>query len=96
MMEKVLFSNSLLVLLLSVLNSTVLYANRLVVEGNVPISFTELLVNKVAINVFDMQLTAIDEICTGNGQIAIDINNTEAGAEFEFQLSENQFLNKKK
>src|SRR5690606_37514768 len=38
------------------------------------------------INVFDMILTPVDQTCAGNGQIVIDITNTEAGAEFEFQI----------
>ena len=32
------------------------------------------------INEFTLSLTTTDETCTGNGQITMDIGNTEAGA----------------
>ena len=35
---------------------------------------------------FTMHLTPVDQTCTGNGQVSIDIDGTQAGAEFEFQL----------
>ena len=38
------------------------------------------------INEFTLSLTPTDETCTGNGQITMDIGNTEAGAEFEFLI----------
>ena len=41
---------------------------------------------KSIINVFDMSLTPTPQTCTGNGQITINITNTEAGAEFEFLI----------
>ncbi|RPD91179.1 DUF11 domain-containing protein [Aureibaculum marinum] len=44
------------------------------------------LAKEVEINEFTMQLTAVNETCTGNGQIVINIDNTESGAVFEFQV----------
>ena len=41
---------------------------------------------KVVINEFTLSLTPSDETCTGNGQITMDISDTEAGAEFEFLI----------
>lgn len=61
---------------------TITYAIPIVnvVENNKEIK------NEAIINVFTLPLTPEDETCTGIGQIIIDIDNTESGAEFEFQI----------
>ncbi|MCH7399743.1 hypothetical protein MM236_17235, partial [Belliella sp. DSM 107340] len=42
--------------------------------------------SKGQITPFTMSLSPTDQTCTGNGQILAEINGTQPGAEFEFQL----------
>lgn len=82
-MIKKLPTNGLFLLLLFV--SSYAYCSNN--ENVIPPKSKTVTKTKVAdINEFTMQLTPVDETCTGNGQIVIDIDNTEPGAVFEFQI----------